>query len=90
MRKIAKLDHEAAVSAFADFINQENLTAPQINFVQLVIAHIEQNGYMENPGMLLKPPFDRPVAFGKLFGPEQRKRLLTIVKTVRENAEVVA
>lgn len=90
VRKIAKLDHEAATAAFADFINQENLTSPQINFVQLVIAHIEQNGYMENPTMLLKPPFDRPIAFGKLFGPEQRQRLLAIVKKVRENAEVVA
>ena len=90
VRQIAKMDHEAATAAFADFINQESLTAPQINFVRLVIAHIEQNGYMEDPAVLLKPPFDRPVSFVKLFGAEQRQKLLGIVKKVRENAEVVA
>ena len=46
--------------------------------------------YMEDPTVLLKPPFDRPVSFVKLFGAEQRQKLLGIVKKVRENAEVVA
>ena len=45
---------------------------------------------MENPAVLLKHPFDRPVSFVKLFGAEQRQKLLGIVKKVRENAEVVA
>ena len=45
---------------------------------------------MEDPAVLLKPPFDRPVSFVKLFGAEQRQKLLGIVKKVRENAEVVA
>ena len=37
IRKIAKLDHEAAMAAFSSFINEENLNAQQIFFVQQVI-----------------------------------------------------
>ena len=34
VRKVAKLDHEAAMQAFSKFINDESLNAKQIAFVQ--------------------------------------------------------
>ena len=43
--------------------NKTTSSAQQIHFVQHIIAHIEQNGYMDDPAMPLKPPFDRPISF---------------------------
>lgn len=57
IRKIAKLDHEAAMQAFSAFINDQSLNQKQISFVKKIINHIELNGYMENVSELTKPPF---------------------------------
>ena len=90
VRRIAKLDHEAAMQAFSAFINDESLNQRQIEFVLKVINHIEQNGYMENTAELVKPPFDRPVTFTKLFDAGKRAELLTAIDQVRDNAVVTA
>jgi type I restriction enzyme R subunit len=86
VRKIAKLDHEAAMQAFSRFINDESLNDRQIAFVKKVIHHIEQNGYMENVGELLKPPFDKPMSFVKMFDKKTQAELTQAIKAVRENA----
>lgn len=90
IRKIAKLDHEAAMAAFSAFINDQSLNQKQIAFVHKVIQHIELNGYMENPAELTKPPFDKPVSFLKLFDAKTRKELVDTINTVRENAVKVS
>ena len=90
VRKIAKLDHDAAMQAFSAFINDESLNQRQIEFVLKVINHIEQNGYMENTADLVKPPFDRPVVFTKLFDASTRASLLAAINQVRDNAVVTA
>ena len=48
IRKIAKLDHEAAMQAFSQFINDQSLNPQQIAFVYKVIHYVETNGYMES------------------------------------------
>lgn len=90
IRKIAKLDHEAAMAAFSTFINDQSLNQKQIAFVHKVIQHIELNGYMENPAELTKPPFDKPISFLKLFDAKTRKELVDTINTVRENAVKVS
>ena len=90
IRKIAKLDHEAAMAAFSAFINDQSLNQKQIAFVHKVIQHIELNGYMENPAELTKPPFDKPISFLKLFDAKTRKELVDTINTVRENAVKVS
>ena len=90
IRKIAKLDHEAAMAAFSAFINDQSLNQKQIAFVHKVIQHIELNGYMENPAELTKPPFDKPVSFLKLFDAKTQKELVDTINTVRENAVKVS
>ena len=86
IRKIAKLDHEAAMEAFSEFINDESLNQKQIAFVRKVISYVEANGYIENVGDLQRAPFDRPVAFRNLFDANMRTKLLDAVRAVRENA----
>lgn len=90
IRKIAKLDHEAAMAAFSAFINDQSLNQKQIAFVHKVIQHIELNGYMENPAELTKPPFDKPISFLKLFDAKTQKELVDTINTVRENAVKVS
>ena len=90
IRKIAKLDHEAAMQAFSAFINDASLNQKQIEFVHKIINHIEKNGYMENISVLTKPPFDKPVAFIKLFDPKTRTALMDAINQVKENALVIA
>lgn len=90
VRKIAKLDHDAAMEAFSGFINEENLNAQQITFVQKIISYIEQNGYMEDIGVLLRAPFDKPISFVRLFATGQQKKLVDTINQIKRNAEVVA
>ena len=86
IRRIAKLDHEAAMQAFSAFINDQSLNPKQSAFVQKVIHYIEQNGYMENVSDLAKPPFDKPIPFMKLFDAKTRSELVKTINTIRENA----
>ena len=86
IRKIAKLDHEAAMQAFSAFINDQSLNQKQIVFVKKIINHIELNGYMENVSELTKPPFDKPVSFVRLFDAKTRTALIATINQIRENA----
>jgi type I restriction enzyme R subunit len=90
IRKIAKLDHEAAMNAFSAFINDQSLNSAQIAFVHKIIHYIEQNGYMENATALQKPPFDKPTSFVKLFDAKTRVALVDAIRKVKENAVIVA
>lgn len=90
IRKIAKLDHEAAMQAFSSFINDQSLNQKQISFVNKIIHHIELNGYMENVAELTKPPFDKPISFLKLFDVKTRTALIETINQVRENAIQIA
>ena len=86
VRKVAKLDHEAAMQAFSKFITDESLNAKQIAFVQKVIHYIEQNGYVENKAVLMKPPFDQPILFTRLFDGKMGGELMETIDAVRKNA----
>ena len=86
IRKIAKLDHVAAMEAFSGFINDASLNQKQIAFVHKIINHVEQNGYMEDIKDLLKPPFDKPISFVKLFDTKTRAALMDKINEVRNNA----
>lgn len=86
VRKIAKLEYEAAMKVFSEFINDQSLTQVQIVFVKKVIDYIVQNGYVENMTELMKPPFDKPVSFMKLFDKTRQQRILELVSNVKDNA----
>jgi len=89
VRRIAKLERAAALKAFSSFINEQNLNANQIMFVNKVIDYIEQNGYVENLAELTKPPFDKPQSFIKLFDTDKQKKFVQIINEVKDNATKV-
>lgn len=84
------MNNEAAMQAFSKFINDESLNQKQIAFVHKIINHVELNGYMENISELTKPPFDKPVAFIKLFDAKSRAEIVEAVNAVRDNATCIA
>lgn len=86
IRKIAKLDHNAAMAAFSAFINDASLNQKQIAFVHKIINHIEQNGYMDDIKELMKPPFDKPISFIKLFDVKTRTALMQTINEIKDNA----
>ena len=89
VRKIAKLDHDAAMAAFSQFINDQSLSQKQITFVHKIINHIEQNGYMDSVTILTKPPFDKPLSFTKLFDRKMQSEIMATINKVKDNAIVV-
>lgn len=86
IRKIAKLEYEAAMQVFSGFINEQGLNQQQIVFVHKVVDYVVQNGYIESAAELMKPPFDKPQSFIKLFAPEDQAKLVALVNLIKENA----
>lgn len=86
VRKIAKLEYEAACLAFSEFINDQSIKHEQIVFVKKVIDYIVQNGYIDNISELMRPPFDRPQSFINLFDRTKQTRFIEAVKKIKENA----
>ena len=86
VRKIAKLEYEAASAAFSEFINDESLSQAQIVYVKKIIDYVVQNGYIENVSELMKPPFDKPQSFIKLFDGTRQQQIVAAVTRIKENA----
>lgn len=86
VRKIGKLEYEAAMKLFSEFINDQSLTQAQIVFVRRIIDYIVQNGYLESVTELMKPPFDKPESFVKLFDQTRQQRIIKLVTEVKDNA----
>lgn len=67
IRKIAKMDRDAAYAAFSTFIAEERPNAEQIHFIEQVIDYVVENGYINNVLDLMKAPFDRPYKFSVIL-----------------------
>lgn len=48
IRKVAKLEHQAAIQVFSEFISDQSLNQTQIVFVKKIIDYVVENGYVEN------------------------------------------
>jgi len=48
--------------------------------------HIENNGYIEDVKILMKPPFDKPYSFIKMFDSKTRTALIQTIETIKNNA----
>ncbi len=86
VRKIAKLDHESTMAAFSKFINDSSLNQRQIEFIRKIITHIENNGYIEDVKILMKPPFDKPYSFIKMFDAKTRTAIVQTIESIKNNA----
>ena len=83
VRKVVHLDRDAAMEAFANFLNDQSLNEQQISFVKRVVEYVITNGYME-PSKLGEPPYTHD--FMRIFDQQRQVALVTIIKTIMENA----
>ena len=90
IRKILGLDTEAANRHFATFIQNENLTANQMVFVQKVIDYLTINGVLEK-SMLTQPPFtdvDDSGLFGVFDDADKSGKIIMLIDEINVNANV--
>lgn len=67
---------------------EERPNADQMAFLEKVVDYIVENGCIENVRDLMSASFDRPVKFSILFTPDEQKKLVTIINTIKDNALV--
>jgi type I restriction enzyme R subunit len=89
VRSLVGLDRTAVSEAFGEFIATGTATANQIEFIQMVIEHLVDQGVMD-PALLYEAPFKdvAPTGPDKLFGEEKVARLFTKIEAI--NASAVA
>ncbi|GGM29703.1 restriction endonuclease subunit R [Micromonospora sonchi] len=86
VRSLVGLDREAAYEAFSEFLVDRTPTANQISFLELIVAHLTQNGVME-PMRLYESPFsDIAPTPEAIFPLADVARLVTILDSVRATA----
>lgn len=85
IRSILGFDTGAAKQAFGEFLEQGNLEADQITFIDNIINCLEKNGVIDK-GMLFEPPFTHlhdESAYG-LFEEKDATKIFSIVDQLNE------
>jgi type I restriction enzyme R subunit len=87
IRSLVGLDREAATQAFSDFINGTTSTPNQIEFVNLIVQELTQNGVME-ADRLFQSPFTDLNAQGPLgiFPAAKVSKIVEVLNQIRERA----
>ena len=88
IRKIAKMDRDAAYAAFATFIAEERPNTEQIHFIEQVADYVVENGYINNVLDLMKALFDRPYKLRVIFTREEQMKFVQVINSIKSNALV--
>lgn len=89
VRSLVGLDRDAANAAFSEFVSERVLTGNQLEFINLVVSHLTENGVM-NAALLYEPPFTSyaPQGPDALFSTAQVEQLFATLEQIRSNAMV--
>jgi type I restriction enzyme R subunit len=87
IRSLVGLDHETANLAFSQFISGSSVSANQIEFINLVVDYLTQNGVME-PARLYESPFIdiSPQGPEGIFPSAQVDRIVDVLTEIRQRA----
>lgn len=87
LRSLIGLDRAAAQRAFAGFIDGTTMTANQLEFIDMIIEHLTQRGWVE-PSLLYEMPFTdfNPLGVEGMFAPPQVTQLIAVLDTIRQRA----
>ena len=87
IRSLVGLDREAAVEAMNVFIGAKPLSANQIDFLNLIVGHLTENGVMD-AGALFESPFTDVAPRGptSLFSADEVGQLVGVLEQVRSTA----
>ena len=87
VRSLIGLDRLAAKSAFAQFLADRNPTSQQIEFIDIIVNHVTEQGYMDAARLYESPFTDlNPKGVEGVFPSEQVSELLGILKEIRQHA----
>ncbi|MBX3669228.1 MAG: DEAD/DEAH box helicase family protein [Rhodocyclaceae bacterium] len=91
IRSLVGLDREAAVQLFSDFVGGTTATQDQIEFIDLIVNELTQNGTME-PDRLFQSPFTDLNAQGPLglFTQTKVAKIVDVLKMVEQRAAACA
>jgi type I restriction enzyme R subunit len=87
VRSIVGLDRAAVREAFGEFLAAGVATASQIEFINMVIEHLTDQGVMD-PALLYEPPLTdvAPTGPEKLFDEDKVTRLFTKIQAINDSA----
>ena len=87
IRSIVGLDREAAKKAFSEYLNEHKFNSSQIQFINLIIDYLSQNGVIE-PSKLYEAPYTdfNTSGLDGVFQDSDADRIVGILRTIRANA----
>lgn len=88
IRSLVGLDREAAKAAFGEFLAGKTLTANQIDFINLIVDHLTENGTMPATRLYESPFTDiAPTGPEDLFPSDDVDAIISILNTVPATAD---
>lgn len=87
LRSLTGLDRTAAKQAFGGFLSARNLTADQIEFIDMILDSLTENGVID-PKLFYESPFTDIDAMGivGVFGKEDAQQVISIVRRLNDAA----
>lgn len=87
LRALVGLDRHAVAERFSEFVADAAATAQQIEFLDMVIEHLTENGSMD-PGLLYESPFTDIAPSGpeQVFTLQRAQKLVTIINDLNASA----
>ena len=87
IRSLVGLERETVMQAFSEFLSGGSATANQIEFINLIVQELTQNGVME-PDRLFQSPFTDLNAQGPMgvFPPARVTQIIEVLDGIRERA----
>ncbi|PUE51417.1 restriction endonuclease subunit R [Limnohabitans sp. 2KL-17] len=87
IRSLVGLDREAAMQAFSELVSGTTATPNQIEFINLIVQELTQNGVMDG-ARLFESPFTDMNALGPLgiFPPAKVSQLVQVLDDIRDRA----
>jgi type I restriction enzyme R subunit len=87
VRSLVGLDRKSVTDAFGEFLNSGTASVTQIEFVNMVIEHLTDQGVMD-PALLYEPPFTgiAPTGPEHLFDENNVTRLFKAIQQMNDSA----
>ncbi|WP_374636855.1 DEAD/DEAH box helicase family protein [Paracoccus sp. (in: a-proteobacteria)] len=87
LRSLTGLDRAAAKQAFGDFLSSRHLTGDQIEFIDMILDSLTENGLID-PKLFYESPFTDIDAMGiaGVFGREDAQQVIQIVRRLNDAA----
>ncbi|HEY6342640.1 MAG TPA: type I restriction-modification enzyme R subunit C-terminal domain-containing protein [Bryobacteraceae bacterium] len=91
LRSLVGLDRQAAKSAFDEFLLGRQPSSQQIEFIDLIVNYLTEQGYMDGSRLYESPFTDlHPMGVEGVFPSDQAAQLVGILKEMRLHASVAA